>query len=416
MKASTKKLCLILVTILSYSLQASLNEPNLPDPSFQNPFISTVHGAVMAYAGRIRNLQSKYQNYQSLPSNHFEIGSTKVLLFNQNTKADLVIALPGIATKNFSPMMSRPLDYFSNRGYHTAVINNPWSHTYLIQKPDHWPGDIEAEAEVVLDLIPEIIKKIGVQNVKHIHLYGESYGGFLSSVVKGLDKNNLIDGKILMVGPPINFKSSANNLDQLIVRAQNLPENKPGNLELLGIMFGFLWENLRGKTPKVNEDQMLQVVSIDVFLKHLKQTLKDLKYIGGSNVPESINLKDPRYYSYIDSVSKNFRVKNPQSFSLFYWLNKLQSKNVDFQVISAQDDFLNIGEVWNLANSQKSISILSWGGHLGFTGFKWWEEVLDKKFGSRLPGSEAPACIGFEAPIWNDPKMSKTFRAHDFSF
>jgi hypothetical protein len=395
----------------SYSLEV----PSAPSEAFRDPFVSTAHGAIMATASRLRLVKFKYRNYVELPSPHFRSGKAHVLLYQETQKAPLLIALPGIASSNYTAMMNRALDIFSNRGFHTAVFHNSWSHSYLSDRPRHLPGELRKEAQVVLDLIPELLAKIGPEKVSEIHLYGESYGAFLSSVVKSLDKDRILSGKTLLAGPPINLLEAARNLDSLISRSQALRAAPATSFSVLRVAAGFFLSQIRGENPRAEPEELSQLISLSGFFKHLKQTVADLSLQPELSAPSTVNASNPRYGQYIEGLVEAAPANERIIYSLSHWLSELDSRGIDYQIVSAQDDFLNLGQSWSTVLSSPSrLSLLDWGGHLGFMGFEWWEKRIDQEFGPRRTGSEAPVYVGFK--VERIPAESPTHAPHHSLF
>jgi len=104
-------------------------------------------------------------------------------------------------------------------GSHAIIIPNALGTEYLSSLPHFFPGDIEKEGELVLNITYQKIQELKKRNIKigKVILMGVSYGSFLASVAMAKDQaeQRLVD-KVLVFSPPLNMNKALKNLDRAL--------------------------------------------------------------------------------------------------------------------------------------------------------------------------------------------------------
>jgi hypothetical protein len=355
---------------------------------------ATVWGAVNAE--RYQPYRIRYEDWE-LPSKEFQTRALPVLAAPRKGGQDYLIAplmiiLPGVFSSADSAGSLRLLRLFSARGFHAVAIANAWSSQYLAHLPLANPGDMEDEAKIVLRAIRSIIHKIGKQNIAGVYLAGESYGAFLGAITANIDAFSpepVIDQQITLMSPPLQMGLAIQNLDRGIDQTQALYENECyGNWET----FSFAWELWFAESEASFSPELkkccpaLVMNTFQGSLRESAELMNETKELGLVPSPEI----DPEAYLAwrrslrFQSFEETFTPENlgkiwgPQG-SLAFWLSTTPlSYRKRIQVISAEDDFLNVGASWQQPGvvGPKSLILLPWGGHTGFEGLSAFDQLL----------------------------------------
>lgn len=317
-------------------------------------------------------------------------------------KAPLVVVLAGLFSSSESDLPQRYLRALRKRGYHVLVVSNSWSSHYLEQGPKFKPVNFPFEARVVLDSVAIAIERfIGASQVDGVSLLGESYGGFLSSVVLALDKKNLFSKGALVLGPPVNLQMSMLRLDGLIKETRS-------QRECLNFwsQFGFTKDLILAGSD-VSVSQSVRHCAKAIFAKKGFQSgLKDAALRLDRD--GLLKLEESERNALTFSAFVNHFVfpggtgkPNPRNYDLGYWLSIARNRNpaLPVRIISAQDDPLNSLIQWNenqhFRFDSANLALLQWGGHMGYVMSPEFQKVLDSIYGEATSFEASIPAVSF---------------------
>jgi hypothetical protein len=285
----------------------------------------------------------------------------------------LIVILPGIFKSAFDGNELANAEDFYRQGYHVLLLSNPWSLDSIGNNPTVKPGDIVNEGKWVLATIQQLMAThdLSSQYISSISIYGESYGGFLGSVVAGEDdpKNPLITGKVMLASPPISMTTALTKLDSIVDDTASIESECAANKLKIGIAF-FKANSQASLSP--NSVQCAEWLVASTFNQSLYQSMSAIQKTT-LNVPEGPFQTRFQYYleNFVPEV--NAMCATTAKCTLGFWISQAASngKN-EIQIVAAKDDFLNAGQSWDpiaqlLANPPDQLILLDWGGHLGYT-------------------------------------------------
>jgi len=143
------------------------------------------------------------------------------------------------------------------------------------------------------------------------------------------------------------------------------------------------------------------LITIGVFRHHLENALLDIASLEErASVARLLgDQKEIRWEKYMKGLASVLeRDERPRGdhHSAFFWLNQLERKRPNsYRIVSSSDEFLNQKTQWGeLKEDPKRMIFLPYGGHLGYQGLPWWEDLLDASFGVRTAGAEPAITVG----------------------
>lgn len=99
------------------------------------------------------------------------------------------------------------------------MLPSPWSAEFRGWKPNFLPGDLEKEAQALYQLVTQVHKLIGPENISSVELFGSSYGAILAPILKVIDlkqNKSIFDKAVTLHAPPVSMMASLDKVDFLI--------------------------------------------------------------------------------------------------------------------------------------------------------------------------------------------------------
>lgn len=384
-------------------------------PRFSNPYAASVWGSfqfpIPGESSHAYDPPVFENGYVTLETPLFRTGGFEAPLYlhprpdseDIAARGPLIILFSGIFESGKSPKSRHLAETFWRRGYHVAILPNPWSVSYIRRKPVGRPGNIPFEANIGLRFVHAAIQRLGAENITSVSLVGQSYGGLLSAAVFALDQlsdHPVINGSTLLISPPLNLRQSALNLDEGINRTESKYQTCGAN--------SIFWNALRSlvfgeKTVQGDLSPKLLSCMEPILFRSFRNQLAvavgairnalDVHFNDGDTdfvadewkyTPRAEGMRFMRAFS--EYIPGNLSLLTSPELRLAFWLNQLDSDSLEkVRIISAKDDFLNSGEEWPEnecpAFGARNLFLLPWGGHLGFMGTPAFQEFLTLNYG-----------------------------------
>ena len=359
---------------------------------FSNSYILMTWGAL-----KNEGVHNIHDHSWFIPDSHFRSGGLHVEVELQRKldlsvkTAPLVITLPGIFSGYKEGAARRTTRDYGRRGYHVIFPPNPWSKDFIGEVPNFNPGSLKDEATVVLSILDSAIEKIGVEHISRVEIVGESYGALLASAVFQMDQARTqpkIDGSLTLMSPPLDMNQAIINLDQGVDRTQALYSEECVGIEAtLSLAESLLLHSVQSKMGEKTQlcSEPLVFHSFQERLVASIELLHSLKNIG--TIPEDKVAraqweKDFRFAMVVPEFTpENAPYLKDGTVSLLHWLGLLSPNSLSrVRVLTAQDDFLNVGLSWPVGAgiiTPQNLMELPWGGHTGYLLLSEYQGLLD---------------------------------------
>ena len=311
----------------------------------------------------------------------------------------LTIILPGIFSQHNGGLVKRTLNQTSHLNSHFIALPNTWTKEFIKTKSrlgnkTLLPGNIEEEAKVFYKILTELVQS-KYSKYKTINLVGISYGALMSSIIIQMDKRKLINGKVRMLAPPVDFIKSLHKTDDLIEKMHNF--NKTINLaEKAKTYVEYRQAEKQSDLRDIDIKRAPALVAFNQMQAKLKKTIKSL-FKHNNNQELGFDKKkidtDDSAFNYYDYYSVVFTEKERQeaeekSGKIFFWLKKYLNdypqlfKRSQIALLSTKDDYLNDLADWpvNSFELRSSIILVPNGGHVGFLNTKWFKHFSNYLF------------------------------------
>ncbi|MBX9765850.1 MAG: hypothetical protein K2X47_01145 [Bdellovibrionales bacterium] len=373
---------------------------------FQNGYLASIWGSIQSkLASAVRRDGISFQEI-SVKTPLFRSGTFKLTISLEGgatpIKAPMVVVLAGLFSDSVGDLPMRYLRALRGRGYHVLVVSNSWSNRYLEQGPQFKPADFPSEARVVLESVASaIVNHVGPQHVDGISLLGESYGGFLSSVVLSLDRGNLFSKGALIVGPPVNMSIAMRRLDTVIAetRGQDYCVDKWSSIGLVKDLLLASSDVAVSENVKRCAKAFFAMKGFQFGLKAAAERLDQIRFLKLSPDEQ----KNLTFSTFVNTfIFPGGQGKpDPKYFDMGYWLAQARLRNptLPLRIISAEDDALNDPTQWHVNTHfqfrNANLSLLKWGGHVGFVMSYEFQRVLDEIFGQMRDVEVAPYAVSF---------------------
>jgi hypothetical protein len=327
--------------------------------------VGTLMGAVRRAYSNPRGEGGLYE----VESVHFATKKIPLYLRAQEYKTDLVILLPGVFGRAESRINTSNVELIERAGMHVLSVPNFFSETYVRQKPLYDKDPVEMDLKVIHESLTWAMKKIGPEKINRVHLMAESLGSFMAAGFYAMDAKaeKRVNGKILLMWPPMDLKVAVNNFDHIIgfYRKYDGPCSWWDLIELtIKDYYGYDFSN---------EDILCarKKMLIDGFTKAIERVTEEFDLYFAK-------LKsDHDFYHFIEAYSpamKQMLDRHDMKLNLAFWIDQAERKNpLPITIFSGPTDFLNWGQSWSewLKGRPGQISYIefSWGGHSGPIGY-----------------------------------------------
>ena len=313
----------------------------------------------------------------------------------------LAVFMPGTFSKLFSQITKDFHLRLVRLGYRVISFENLFYHEAIQRGPLFNVFDSKKQAKAYYDAAKKIHKDLFAEGKvsNKVTLLGQSYGGFLASVMFGLEalqsqsqNDHFFNGGLHIYSPPFNFVRSIELFDEILFKAQknktfgSLPKYIATHFKISRIDNEFeISEELRGMALPLFADYG--------FKSYMVQTLETLEKLRGEDVfPKNKkkrreffkNISFKEAFNLVDSKAfKNFQ--NSEEKYLSFWIKKaLKKGRDDIKILSSLDDMINDEIDPDLADGPYMMTIPH-GGHFGYRQMPWFDELLIKSFSLDSP-------------------------------
>ena len=375
------------------------------NPELTDPYITSIKSNIsrVQYDKPVKQ-NNKIRKY-FIPSPYFQTGEIPYLLGEEHgdrQKRPLLVYVGGSFSKLFSNITKNFHKRFIRLGYRVISFENFICDCSISRSPQFPFFDLKTQGRVYYEAIKkihgELLKKGKVNH--HITLFGQSYGGFLSSIIYAIDSAEDIpffNKGLHVYSPPFDFVKTFEKLDLILDEAKK--DKSFGNIP------SYLMTSLQINRLEKNDEvgQRLKEKSLGVFAdfgfkKKLERMLisydRSVKSLGlpegrietrtfleGLTFQEALNLID----------SEGFQgLKVSQERKLSHWVFKaIKNGRKDIRILSSVDDVIN-EEVSPELRKTNHLMMLPSGGHFGYKRLLWFDKLLIKTFGLDLSGPQIP--------------------------
>ncbi len=317
-------------------------------------------------------------------------------IFYEGEGSELVIALPALFQGYKDAFISRSMDLITRRGYSAVIVPNPFSREYLDHKPTCSTGNFLREAEIAYNVIRQIKENWGDKFSK-IHLVGVSYGAFLSSVIVAMDsqRDQIIDGRIVLLGPPLDLFTSLHKFDEII---DDTSFWQGSQALVAGYIQGKVDDYL--KAAKRNDlketdgcsvnDELL--ASYEKELHELVENRPDQARMVSTGADAQDEEAKPLPINFINAIRREspdvyklFRDNQSDLTKLSFWLQQSLDNGIeDIRIVTSKDDYINDFNDWlelpEELLSSHHLLVRATGGHVGFLFTDWYENFVSFSF------------------------------------
>lgn len=378
---------LLILVLISFSFQLQANYPF----AIKDPYLSSFWGYIAVGSQNID--EDKYPKEIlkiSLPKYFKE--EVEIKLNKQNHLAPLAVFIPGSfgATDRRQPKQITKL--LLEKGFHVIRVPNPLSKEYLQFHPTHQLGDFIKSSKGVHQIIQQAYMRLQrVHLVKdEVTLIGVSHGAFIAAVTANINPAHY--RKVLLYSPPINLKESMAVVDKTILSNGN----RINLSNILTSLADVLWIlKFPPKEKELDQKKYIPIakdlLTFGTFQNRLIGSLKI--YFEQNSIDYDFpslwsGLFSDSYWKWRQKVTFTPLVKKfaPESWKemttgqqsdLLYWTEKLEKAGVDTHILSAKNDFINLGLHWS--SHPTYLQIIDQGGHYGYRYKDWFVQLFEKQ-------------------------------------
>ena len=366
------------------------------NPSITDPYILSIKSQISKVKYKLPIKKNNKIRKHFISTSHFKAGKIPYLLGEEKgdkQRRPLLVFIPGSFSKLFSTITKNFHKRFIRLGYKVFSFENFLCDCLISRGPEFSFFDARAQGkayyEAIKNIHSDLYEKGKVSD--EVILFGQSYGGFLGSVIYALDSKKdkpLFNKGLHVYSPPFDFTRAFEKLDNLLYEAQkdktfgNIPSYLLTALQIKNIdKEAEITERLREKSLGVFADYG--------FKSYLKKML--IAYhedVNRLEIPETLSRKKEFYekltfqkaFSLIDLEGlKNFR--SSQERKLSYWIfQAIKNGQDDIRILSAEDDVINDSIDSKLIETPY-LMVLPTGGHFGYKRLLWFDKLLIKVYG-----------------------------------
>ncbi len=382
----------LLLSLLSIgvvcSAFANIREIHLDFP-IQDPYLSSVWGYFKSGVQKI--------DITRYPQEELELGGPNfdkklmVLLNKQKRAAPLAIFIPGVFSPTNRRQSKQMAKILLKLGYVVIRMPNTLSSAYLDAFPHHDLSNFMQSSNSYIGIIRQLKRDLQHKKIitsDKITILGVSHGAFLSTVIAA--KAPELFQQAIILSPPINLLTSTQIIDQTI--KENAQRINLGQLlrDLPMLIQLYFKDHLSLKEQIKFAPVTKDIITFGTFQQRLILSVEKFLQQRGKSSPFPsfwLNFYSSDYWKWRRQVQqlpllKKFAHNSWQLYQhtdyprLNYWLSELESSDVDFLVLSAKNDFINIGHHW--PSTTPNLLLLSSGSHYGYRYQQWFYDFLYK--------------------------------------
>jgi hypothetical protein len=291
-----------------------------------------------------------------------------VYIQSNKEKRDLVIFYPGVFGQSDHGISPHVIDEFEKNNIHVVVIPNFLAAPYLVARPS-WNGKPLEEERTNQGLIfLEVLKKIDIQNIKNIHIIGESLGSFQALNVMNVKYKHIIH-KLTLLWPPLDLKKAIERFDTIILKSLPKFESCTYWWRWPWIIKEVKFKNVPNGLSSNDKDCLGAWIISSIFVNSIQKTYKDVaseKFQNLSFIPKTFS----QFIELTVPEISFILTKSDKKFSIDSLLRSLKNDKLQIRILSSKDDFLNLREEWSelIKHHPKlnsNIYLFDWGGHSG---------------------------------------------------
>ena len=343
-----------------------------------------------------KNRKTKIRKH-FVSSSYFKDGKIPYLL--GEVKGDketrpLAIFIPGTFSKLFSQITKDFHLRLVRLGYRVVSFENLFYHDAIKRGPLFNLFNTEKQAKVYFDAAQRIHTKLldeGKVN-NQVTLLGQSYGGFLASVMFNQEtaqlskkKAHFFNGGLHIYSPPFNFARSIELFDEILLEAKknktfgSFPKYVLTHFEINKIDYEF----------EISEDLRRRALPLFVdygFKTYMEKTLEAIEKVRVKNILPKMKKEKKEFFKNL-SFGEAFSLMDTEAFNHFkrseekllvYWIKKAIQKGRDnIRILTSLDDMINDEVDPELVNSPHMLIIPN-GGHFGYRQMPWFDKLLIK--------------------------------------
>ena len=323
----------------------------------------------------------------------------------KRARRPLVVILPGTYNEHDGPHTRYLTDILAHQGYHVLGLPNPMAKSMLSRDLGIQPLEFVKEAQLMRSLIREGIRQIGPENVSEVHLYGLSYGGFLTKVVDTLDgesRDPILSkpSKVRIVAPPMNFRDAIARMDTLLDQTEATWRQSGENsfFHQLSVVTDYFTAPDERSLSDANRK------TADAIFAHYGFRMAAAESLGAYHDTHGLNVISDR-----EAWARHLRFREaipriaPRGWAtlqrddlpfMHYWLErgKRTSPERDIFIVTAADDFFNGDPGQGARKARQYLRghtddawILPAGGHAGFESDPEFQKVIKDWFPLTTP-------------------------------
>jgi hypothetical protein len=322
----------------------------------------------------------------------------KLLSWSKDTSKKgrpLYIVIPGAFSQLSTPQTTRYAFSLFKQGYNVIMLPNPLSIDYLSNEPLYWPGSTFKESNSIIESVNNWLysnesKRI---QISEINIVGTSYGGFVSGIISGTKKDwKGLHSKTFIIAPPRYLSSSMKLVDGYIRSSLKYVSNYKF-IEMYKMLSKALMVYIGGPRKNFLDKEVLNEIQSFVvvhgfqklFMESLEYTHRVLKkktYSLLDNFNNFDNYKTLERTLSFSNYSKSYlnetkRRLNGRDGDLLTWVKSEEASNIEIRILTTSDDWVNSPNDWPVS---EGILILPRGGHFGFRGGDWLDNLMKDFF------------------------------------
>ena len=354
--------------------------------NFSNSWVGTVWSSCWARKFKGKELAAEHV-VAPVESEGFHEGHYLTnFLINRGEKgkvrrAPVTFIINGIFGEPVSGLVKQVAIQLLERGHHVVGLGNPLGTWGLKQKPTYTAANFVEESQVYLDIMNKAygwLDEKGLTNGE-VHLVGVSYGGFISGIIKSLDKTsrgNLINGMTTLLSPPLKMGPALRNMDHALFQTKSLGKMPDWVLALVSLRFCALPPRRFVDPVQLNWAKAL--FGYYGFQRSLADStilMDELYDLGKVPTDKKVRKMWRRTFTFSDYIAEYANdlgeLMDSSYGELYYWLDQVPEEEV--QIFASLDDPLNEEVEWP---SGENTFLIDYGGHYGLRAFKFFDEFL----------------------------------------
>ncbi|MBI3558055.1 MAG: hypothetical protein HY074_17465, partial [Deltaproteobacteria bacterium] len=199
----------------------------LQDVKSFTPELLTIKGNVTLLLHALATAQRLDHSTIRVDSPYSGKGSFRAFAWLQKRPAPVVFILSGLFAdlSVFEGFTAEQLLFFHRQGYHVVVLPTVGGQSAMDDHSTVLPFSVVDVGKLELGLLNKILRRLGPERIRGVHVVGQSYGGFIAAVVAGLDASSarpVID-ETTAISPIYDARKAILDLDSGI-RRNSAPE------------------------------------------------------------------------------------------------------------------------------------------------------------------------------------------------